>query len=184
MKSNEKKLIFYIFFSSIIVFIIPETNIFLFSALLVSVVYAIVSGISLSLLFFRTIAILPFSLTVLVSAWLGGLPFEGVFHAFLKSITLIICAVTVFSSVLLSEMTAFMVKIHLPKIFVSIFSFMYRYFFIISSEIEMKIKSVKARITRRPSLKTVSHIAAVLLLGSFLRAEKINMAMIMRRYNE
>jgi energy-coupling factor transporter transmembrane protein EcfT len=184
MKNTEKKLIAYLVFSSIIVFVIPESKIFLISALIISIVYALVSGVRLSLLFFRTIAILPFSLMVLVSAWLGGLPFGGVFNAFLKSISLIVCAVTVFSSVLLSDMTAFMLKIHLPKIFVSIYSFMYRNFFIITSEIEMKIKSVKARIAHRPSLKTVSHIAAVLLLGSFERSEKINRAMIARGYDE
>jgi cobalt/nickel transport system permease protein len=184
MKIAEKKLIFYLFFSSIIVFILPESKIFLVSALLISIVYAIMSGIRLSLLFFRTITIIPFSLMVLVSVWLGGLPFDGVFNAFLKSITLIISAVTVFSSVLLSDMIAFMIKIHLPKIFVSVFSFMYRYFFIIKSEIEMKIKSVKARIACRPSLRIFSHIAAVLLLGSFERGEKINRAMIMRGYDE
>ena len=61
---------------------------------------------------------------------------------------------------------------------------MYRYFFIIRSEIEMKIKSVKARIAHRPSLKTLSQIAAVLLLGSFERGEKINRAMIARGYDE
>ena len=112
MRNTEKKLIFYLVFSSIIVFIIPETKLFLFSALIVSIIYAIMSRVRLSLLFFRTIAILPFSLMVLLSAWIGGLPFVSVFNAFLKSVTLIICAVTVFSSVLLSDMTAFMLKIH------------------------------------------------------------------------
>jgi len=98
----------------------------------------------------------------------------------------------VFSIILLYSTTPFqkliqgMERLHVPKIVTVLISFMYRYSFILVDEIERMKRARDSRSFGGKWLhqtKTIGHMVGTLFLRSFLRGERVYLAMLSRGYN-
>lgn len=98
----------------------------------------------------------------------------------------------VFSIILLYSTTPFpelikgMERLSVPKVLTVLVSFMYRYSFILVDEIERMKRARDSRSFGRKwfrQVKTIGHMVGTLFLRSFLRGERVYMAMLSRGYN-
>ena len=75
---------------------------------------------------------------------------------------------------------------HFPKILLMILSFMYRYFFLLTDELEKMIRATKMRWGKRGGLKVIKvygQILGILFIKSYIRAERVYHAMVMRGFD-
>jgi cobalt/nickel transport system permease protein len=98
----------------------------------------------------------------------------------------------IFSMILLYSTTSFpklirgMDKLYFPKVFTVLFSFMYRYSFILVDEIQRMKRARDSRCFGGQWLwqtKTVGHMIGTLFVRSFHRGERVYLAMLSRGYN-
>lgn len=103
-------------------------------------------------------------------------------RSFLSIFTLIVLiSVTKFRDIL-RTLTAW----HFPKIMLMILSFMYRYFFLLTDELEKMIRATKMRWGKRGGLKVIKiygQILGILFIKSYIRAERVYHAMLMRGFD-
>ncbi|MEN8152425.1 MAG: energy-coupling factor transporter transmembrane component T [Acidobacteriota bacterium] len=103
-------------------------------------------------------------------------------RSFLSIFTLIILiSVTKFSDILRTLRSW-----HFPKILLMILSFMYRYFFLLTDELEKMVRATKMRWGKRSGLKVIKvygQILGILFIKSYIRAERVYHAMVMRGFN-
>lgn len=145
------------------------------------------SNIPFSFIFKRSAVILPFLVfIILLNTFFKkdgiGTPLLILVRSFLSIMTLILLiSTTKFSSILQT-----LSKWHLPGILIVIFSFMYRYFFILIDEMEKMVRAVKLRSHNDNKLKIFkifSHIIGVLFIRSYERAERVYYAMVMQGFD-
>jgi cobalt/nickel transport system permease protein len=98
----------------------------------------------------------------------------------------------VFSIILLYSTTTFpklikaMEQLHLPKVFTVLFSFMYRYSFILVDEVQRMKRARDSRCFGGTWLwqgKTIGHMVGTLFVRSYHRGERVYLAMIARGYD-
>lgn len=133
--------------------------------------------------------ILPFIIIILISV-----PFmrhenrllvfsRCLIRAVLASTAMIVILSTTRFTQLLEGLRAFGV----PVIFIRMFSFMYRYIFILEDELEKMKRSFLARSVRRNkgwlALKVFANLLGVLFIRAFERSERIYLAMQARGYD-
>ena len=135
----------------------------------------------------RTLVILPLVIPVIL---LNSIFMEsGLRHSMILSVRSFL---SIFSLVLLVSVTRFsdMMKTlsrwHFPRIVIMILSFMYRYFFLLTGEMEKMVRAVKLRSGGKGGVGMVriySQILAILFIKSYERAERVYHAMLMRGYD-
>ena len=155
--------------------------------LLMLITILIISGVPVKHVMKRTLVILPLILPVIL---LNSIFMEsGLNHSLILSVRSFL---SIFSLVLLVSVTKFsdimktLSKWHFPRIMIMILTFMYRYFFLLTGEMEKMIRAVKLRSgnTRWPEIfKIYSQILAILFIKSYERAERVYNAMLMRGYD-
>lgn len=77
-------------------------------------------------------------------------------------------------------------QLKIPRVFILILSFMYRYFFVITEELEAMLRAKRARSiagSRLFHIKTLSNMLGVLFLKSYEKGESVYLAMCARGYN-
>jgi cobalt/nickel transport system permease protein len=78
-------------------------------------------------------------------------------------------------------------RLKVPKIFIMIISFMYRYLFLIVDELQRMERAKKSRTFGKAGrlriIKTLSNIAGVLFVRSYERAERVYLAMCSRGFD-
>ncbi len=135
----------------------------------------------------RTLVVLPLVLPVVV---LNSIFMEsGLKHSLILGVRSFL---SIFSLILLVSVTRFsdilktLSSWHVPKIVIMILSFMYRYFFLLTGEMEKMIRSVKLRSGNSRGIGMIriySQILAILFIKSYERAERVYQAMLMRGYD-
>lgn len=103
-------------------------------------------------------------------------------RSFLSIFTLIVLISTTKFSDILKTLTTW----HFPKILLMILSFMYRYFFLLTDELEKMIRATKMRWGKRGGLKVImvyGQILGILFIKSYIRAERVYHAMVMRGFD-
>jgi cobalt/nickel transport system permease protein len=70
-----------------------------------------------------------------------------------------------------------------PKFLLLLLSFIYRYFFVLTDEIEKMTFAVKLRQQEKFTAKTLTKLIGMLLIRSYKRAERINKAMLLRGWD-
>ncbi|MDP2793803.1 MAG: energy-coupling factor transporter transmembrane component T [Sulfurisoma sp.] len=128
----------------------------------------------------RAAAALPFALLIFISNSLSGFSGAAPWGALLKSASVIFMTALLFCAVPFSEIVSFLKALRAPVVFISVFSFMYRYFFSLKDDISSKLKALKARSRRPPGRRELSSLASALLLRSFERADRVRAAMLAR----
>jgi len=196
-----------VFFALILITVSPPPTSFrLFGVLaMVLIGIALVAKLPLVHLAKKVLVILPFLFLVTVS-----IPFmkkdgiEGGYHLGIVGISvsrsglwilwnvIIKSSLGVFSIILLYSTTPFpklikgMEWLRVPRIFTVLISFMYRYSFILVDEIQRMKRARDSRSFGGKWLrqtKTIGHMIGTLFLRSFLRGERVYMAMLSRGYN-
>jgi cobalt/nickel transport system permease protein len=196
-----------VFFALILITVsTPPTSFRLFGVLaMVLIGIALVAKLPLVHLAKKVLVILPFLFLVTVSIPFmkkdgieGGYPLGIVGISVSRSGLWILWNVViksslgVFSIILLYSTTPFpklikgMEWLRVPRIFTVLISFMYRYSFILVDEIQRMKRARDSRSFGGKWLrqtKTIGHMIGTLFLRSFLRGERVYMAMLSRGYN-
>ena len=157
------------------------------SILIILITILIISGVPITNVIKRTLVILPLVLPVIV---LNSIFMEaGLKHSLILSVRSFL---SIFSLILLVSVTRFsdimktLSSWHFPRIMIMILSFMYRYFFLLTGEMEKMVRAVKMRSGGSRGLGLIriySQILAILFIKSYERAERVYHAMLMRGYD-
>ena len=182
----------------------PRTKLLSFAALIISVLcipanggllyilyfftIAILMGISqvpLGFIVARTFVILPFiALAGLASPWRG---FPGLVALFMRAILCLILLIILTNTTRFAELLRGMKKLGCPQILVMNLSFLYRYLFVLTEEVQrMKLARDCRRVGRarfKEELKILSSMLGTLLIRSFERAERMHSAMLSRGFS-
>ena len=182
----------------------PRTKLISFAALIISVLcipanggllyfiyffaIAILMGISqvpLGFIVARTFVILPFiALAGLASPWKG---FPGLVSLFMRAILCLILLIILTNTTRFAELLRGMKKLGCPQILVMNLSFLYRYLFVLTEEVQrMKLARDCRRVGRarfREEFKILSSMLGTLLIRSFERAERMHSAMLSRGFS-
>lgn len=145
-----------------------------------AMLYWLISGAELLPALRRSAVALPFALLLVAANSLSGLPAAAPREALYRSCAVILMTALFFSSTPFAELTAFLRRLRAPAVFVSVFTFMYRYFFCLREDVLSKLKALRARSPRRPGRKELAALSTALLLRSFARAGRVKMAMTAR----
>ena len=153
----------------------------------VLIIILIISRVPVINVLKRTLVILPIVLPVII---LNSIFMEsGLKHSMILSVRSFL---SIFSLILLVSVTRFsdimktLSSWHVPRIVIMILSFMYRYFFLLTGEMEKMIRAVKLRSGGSQGVRIIriySQILAILFIKSYERAERVYQAMLMRGYD-
>ncbi len=147
----------------------------------------IVSRVPVTYVLKKTLIILPLVLPVIL--------LNSIFMEFGLNRSMILSVrsfLSIFSIILLISVTQFtdIIKTlsswHFPRVVLMILSFMYRYFFLLTGEMEKMVRAVKLRSGKGGGVRNIriySQILAVLFIKSYERAERVYQAMLMRGYD-
>lgn len=107
-------------------------------------------------------------------------------NVLVKAYLSILCMILLMASTKFSALLKALEKLRLPKLFIMILSFMYRYIFVVVDEL-MKMKQAKESRSvggsRRFHIKALTNMIGVLFIRSYERAELVYMAMCSRGFN-
>lgn len=96
--------------------------------------------------------------------------------------------VVVFSTVRFTTLLAGLRDLRVPKIFIKLLSFMYRYLFVLEDEFERMQRSFRSRSVGQKKkwlqIRSFGNLLGVLFIRAFERAERIYLAMCARGLNE
>jgi len=181
--------VFFVLFLVILLTVVPGKYISIaavpVTALLI--ILLILSKVPVAHVVKRTLVILPLVLPVVV---LNSIFMEaGLRHSLILSVRSFL---SIFSLILLVSVTRFSDILKTlsawgaPRIVILILSFMYRYFFLLTGEMEKMVRAVKLRsggIRGIRLFRIYSQILAILFIKSYERAERVYHAMLMRGYD-
>ena len=167
----------------------PLFNDFLFFYLLSLVaVLAYSARIPFVFVLKRSLVFIPFVLIVGLSlaarAYSGGL--KTFTEILCKSYLSIVCIIVFLSSIPFMDLLKSLQTLKVPRLFVILLSFMYRYIFIFTDELlkSLMVKELRAqRQSRLLDLKTFSYLIGGLFLRSYDRAERVYSAMNLRGFD-
>lgn len=153
---------------------------------LLVLVIALVSRVPLGFLLTRSALVLPFSaLIVVVNYFSGNFSLNQLIETLFKSLLSIFTLLLLTSTTPFHEILKQLSRWGTPKLFIIILAFMYRYFFLLVSEIDALERAIQMRHSTVSSWKRVrvyANIVGMLLVRSFERAENVYHAMQMRGF--
>lgn len=189
--SDPKKIIFMLVALSVLLLVVPflSENWTWSIILLYTTTMFLVAGISrvpFKFLLTRSALVLPFSaLIVVVNYFSGNFSLDEMLLTVTKSLLSIFTILLLISTTAFNDILKQLSKWGTPKLMIIIFSFMYRYFFLLVGEIESLEKAVAMQHTSLSGWKrfrTYSNMVGMLLIRSFDRAERVYQAMQMRGF--
>lgn len=149
------------------------------------IILAAISKLSPLVLFKRTLPALPFFLfaSIVLGFSKGG---EAAAAAFFKGSLSVLSVIILVSTTRFSDLLRGLEGLKVPKLLVSMISFVYRYLFIISDEyghIKIARESRNFGGSKRWQWKTIGHSIGTLFLHSYERGDRIYSAMVARGYD-
>lgn len=145
-----------------------------------------ISRVPFKFLLTRSALVLPFSvLIVVVNYFSGNFSLDQMLLTVSKSLLSIFTILLLVSTTAFNDILKQLSRWGVPKLMIIIFSFMYRYFFLLVGEIESLEKAVAMRhasLTGWKRFRTYSNMVGMLLIRSFDRAERVYQAMQMRGF--
>lgn len=150
---------------------------------------AFISRIPFLFIFKKTLVVIPF--VILISLFIPFVKKEdGVvlfFSIVTKSYLSMLSMVLLTSTTKFSDLLKGLERLKMPKIFIMIISFMYRYLFLIVDELQRMERAKNSRTFGRTGrlhiIRTLSNIAGVLFIRSYERAERVYFSMCSRGFN-
>lgn len=195
------------FFIFIIFIVLTNPNAYLSFILYGVILFFLIciSQIPLSFVFKKSLVVIPFVVLIalfipfikrgetLYSYSFGNimleLTYEGItlfWSVIIKSYLCILSMILLTSSTRFSSFLKGLEKLKMPKIFIMIISFMYRYSFLIVDEAQRIQRAKDSRSFGKKStmrtIKTLSNIVGVLFVRSYERAERVYLAMCSRGF--
>ncbi|MCF7808735.1 MAG: energy-coupling factor transporter transmembrane protein EcfT [Candidatus Marinimicrobia bacterium] len=147
---------------------------------------AIISRVPLTFLLTRSTLVLPFSvLIVVVNYFSGNFSFNQMLITVSKSLLSIFAILLLISTTPFNSILKQLSRWGASRLMIIIFSFMYRYFFLLVGEIESLEKAVAMRhssLSGWKRFKTYANMVGMLMIRSFDRAERVYQAMQMRGF--
>jgi cobalt/nickel transport system permease protein len=107
-------------------------------------------------------------------------------NVLVKAYLCILCSILLINTTCFADLLRAFERLRLPRLFVMIISFMYRYLFVIEDELEKIQIARRSRSIRRQGwvqIRTLANIVGVLFIRSYEKAELLYMAMCCRGYN-
>jgi cobalt/nickel transport system permease protein len=164
----------------------PSHYHFAFAAYLAIVVAAILISRAPLLIFLkRWLVVLPFVLVVLVSIPFISQPFQALWNVLIKSTIAILTLTLLSQTTPFNEILEGLERMRVPRIFIMIGSFMYRYVWVLLDEITRMKRARDSRLYGGrwlPDAKTIGMMIGSLFLRSYERAERLYVAMVSRGY--
>jgi len=146
------------------------------------------SRIPFLFMFKKSLVVIPF--VVLIAIFIPFIKKENGIILFwgivIKSYLSILSMILLTSSTKFTNLLKALEKLKLPRIFIMIISFMYRYSFLIVDEVQRMQRAKESRTFQKQNpiyaLKTLSNIVGVLFLRSYERGERVYLAMCSRLF--
>lgn len=156
---------------------------------LILLILLAVSKIPFLFIFKKTLVVIPF--VVLIAAFIpfmkgqdGIILFRGIV---LRSYLSILCMTLLISSTKFTRLLKGLEQLKIPKIFIMVMSFMYRYLFLLVDETQRMQRAKESRSFGKAGyfriIRTLSNIIGVLFVRSYERAERVYLAMCSRGFN-
>lgn len=156
---------------------------------LILLILLAVSRIPFLFIFKKTLVVIPF--VVLIAVFIpfmkgqdGIILFRGIV---LRSYLSILCMTLLISSTKFTRLLKGLEQLKIPKIFIMIMSFMYRYLFLLVDETQRMQRAKESRSFKKTKhfriVKILSNIIGVLFVRSYERAERVYLAMCSRGFN-
>lgn len=150
---------------------------------------ALVSKVPFSFLFKRSLTVIPF--VILIALFI---PFikgeEGVvlfWSIVIKSYLSVLFLILLTSTTKFTSLLKGFERLRVPKVFIMIISFMYRYIFLIVDEVQRMERAKESRSFANTgclrAVRTLSNIAGVIFVRSYERAERVYIAMCSRGFD-
>lgn len=147
---------------------------------------ALLSRVPLAFLMTRSALVLPFSvLIVVVNYFSGNFSFTQMLETVGKSLFSIFTLLLFSSTTPFHEILKQLSRWGIPKLLIIILSFMYRYFFLLTGEIEALERAVQMRhssVSGWRRIRIYTNMIGMLLIRSYERAENVYHAMQMRGF--
>ena len=102
-----------------------------------------------------------------------------------RSYLSVLCMITLMASTKFSDLLKALEKLKIPKLFIMILSFMYRYIFVVTDELMKMAQAKEARSvggSRWFHIRTLANMIGVLFIRAYERAEVVYTAMLSRGY--
>lgn len=146
------------------------------------------SKIPLHFIFMRSLTIIPFVLAAAIfmpflKSEAGIILFWGIL---IKAYLSIVCVILLVGSTKFSRLLKAFEKMRLPKIFIMMMSFMYRYIFVIFDELMAMKQAKEARSvggSRWFQIKILANILGSLFIRTYEKGESVYLAMCSRGFN-
>jgi cobalt/nickel transport system permease protein len=194
--------------AAIILFVVLTPEDMFYSFLLYGILLAVLaafSGIPPLYIIKRSLVIIPFVLMigVFIPFFKAGtiareyslgvirltVTYEGLAifrNILIKSILSIICLIIFVSATRYSALLKGLERLKIPRLFVMILLFMYRYLFVIVDELMMMKRAKDSRTVNCPRIynfKALGNMLGLLFIRSYERAERVYTAMLSRGFN-
>ena len=148
---------------------------------------AVVSSIPIFFLLKKSLYFLPFTVTLLFFSLIRSASADKWIFAvsvFAKSCLAFLVTVLLISTTRFEELLKGMEKLKIPKLVIVLFSFMYRYFFVLIDELMRMFRAAKSRSPKKfKPIRFFGNIIGVLFVRTYDRAERIYQAMISRGFD-
>jgi len=154
----------------------------LYSGVVVGLIYF--SRLPIKFVFKRSLVIIPFVLLVSIVN-LFHQP-EIFLNILVKSYLSILVMIILTASTEFTRLMKALEALKVPRLFIMILSFMYRYIFLIHDEILKMLRAKKSRapkISHWRNIKTLANMIGVLFIRSYERSENVYLAMCARGFD-
>lgn len=187
-KLNAKiKIIFLVIFLLLIIFTpIRYAMLFLLYALvMIALVY--LSKVPISFILKRFIEIAPFIIIISLSALFNKQGYILFLNCTAKAILAIILVLIISSTTRFDHLLEALKYFKVPRIFIHLMSFMYRYSFLLEDELLRANRAYESRNINKKNnfkkIKILSNILGTIFIRTYERAERVYLAMCARGYN-
>ena len=131
----------------------------------------------------RILVISPFIFLIAISYLVSKQSFLTILNVSLKSFIVILSVLILVQTTRFDVLIETLKEFKFPKFLLLLLSFIYRYFFVLTDEVEKMTFAVKLRQQEKFTAKTLTKLIGMLLIRSYNRAERINKAMLLRGWD-
>ncbi len=182
----KAKVIFFVIFLLTIVLTPAQNKIFLGAYGVIIVLLAYLARVPPAFILRGIIKALPFILVICISV-LFRREGQGLFVIYaLKALFAVTLTLIIFSTTSFIRLLEALNSFKIPKLFVDLLSFMYRYSFLVEDQLLRTQRAYKSRcvskINKFQNIRILSNILGALFIRTYERAERIYLAMCARGY--
>lgn len=158
----------------------------LYGIVIVGLIYT--SRAPLKFIFKRVIEIMPFIIVISISTLFGKQGYALFFSCVIKATMAMLLVLIVSSTTKFTQLLEALRRLRMPKLFVDLLSFMYRYSFLLEDQfLRTKCAYMSRNVNNKNDFRKVrvlSNILGGIFIHTYERAERVYLAMCARGYDE